>query len=170
MTDHLEPNGEPAPASLTRRGFTALGAGTLLAMAAASLARPAQALGANGNAILLGNTANSGSRATSISTTGGTGLDVRGSAGTGVVGSITGTASTSAGVSGKSYNGGNFGVFSNGKLGVTGPVELTQLTITGFTVPASGRLQLFTRLNGAKKIEVCLRKSSGSVVVIATQP
>lgn len=152
---------------LPRRALGALGALGVLGLLAGRLGT---ANAANGQAIVLGSTANSGSRATSIATTGGTGLQVRGSAGTGIEGRVTGTGSTAAGVYGKSSSSGNYGVYSNGKLGVKGPVELTQLSITNFAAPASGRLHLYARVNGSKKIEVRLRASSTRDVLLAVQP
>ena len=130
----------------TRRTLLAGALGAAAAWTAGLLGLASPVAAANGGSVLLG-TANAATATTSITTTAGNGI-----AGTGPIG-VSGTSNsattTSAGVYGVSSTTGNYGVYSSGKLGVIGPIELSTLTITNYAGPATGKAFLYVKTNGA---------------------
>jgi hypothetical protein len=119
----------------------AAGAGTAWLVGLFGMAQRTNA--ANGSAVILGSTSNSASASTGVVTSSGTGI-----AGTGPIG-VNGTTSSSstsaAGVYGAASTTGNYGVFSSGKMGVVGPVELSALTISNYMGPVSGKTFVYVR-------------------------
>ena len=104
---------------------------------------PARA--ANGGSALLGKS-NSASLTTSVTTSAGTGLAATGPVG--VSGKSSSTAAANAGVLGTAASVANYGVFSNGKLGTTGPLEMAALTITSYANPLATKAYLYVKTNG----------------------
>ncbi len=145
-----------------RRNALAVIAGSILAML--GLAKTASAAKA-ASAVILG-AANKATATTSITTTAGVGL-----AGTGVTygvsGTAVGTATTATGVLGTAKDTTGYGVMSNGRLGVKGPVELAVVTVTSYAGPAAGKAYLYAKTN-LKVTELHVKFPSGKDVVITS--
>ncbi len=142
MNDQIEP--EKGQQSQTRRTLLtgALGAAAAWGAGLFAFAAPVAAA----TAVNLG-VANSATATTSITTTVGTGL--AGTGPIGISGTAKGTATTAAGVYGVSASTANYGVYSSGKLGVVGPIEMSVLTITNYAGPVAGKAFLYVKTNGA---------------------
>ncbi len=151
------------PQTPGRRNVLALLAGSVLAtLGLARDARPAAAAAAT---VLLG-TANKATVSTSITTTVGTGLDAKGAA-YGAYGTAIGTTTTAMGVSGTAKATSGYGVMSNGRLGVTGPIEMAVVTIASYAGPAPLRAYLYVKTN-AKVTELRVKFPSGVDVSITS--
>jgi hypothetical protein len=142
--------------------FGAVGAVAAWTAGLFGLASPVAA--ANGGSVLLGS-ANTATATTSITTTAGNGI--AGTGPIGVSGTSTGTTATSAGVYGVSSSTANYGVYSAGKLGVVGPIEMAVLTITNYAGPATGKAFLYVKTNGSVT-ELHVKFPSGLDKVIAS--
>lgn len=122
----------------------------LLAGGVALTFRPNPADAATGGSMLLGKS-NTASLTTQVTNVPSTTASIIGMQGTGPIG-LSGTTnvktSPNAGVQGNANGATTYGVFSTGKLGATGPIELASCTITSWAVPASPRSYLYTRANG----------------------
>ena len=119
----------------------AAGAGTAWLVGLFGMAQRTNA--ANGSAVILGSTSNSATATTGVVTTSGAGI--AGTGPIGVNGMTNSTSTTAAGVYGTSSTTGNYGVFSSGKMGVVGPVELSAVTITNYPGPVSGKTFVYVR-------------------------
>ena len=60
-----------------------------------------------------------------------------------------------------------YGVFSSGRFGVTGPVELTPLTLSNFTTP-SGKAFLYVVKNNNGSHDLRVRFPSGAEKTLAS--
>lgn len=109
----------------TRRALLAGLAGAAGAWAASAVARVSPVAAANGGSVIIGS-ANSATLTTSHATSSGTGFTAI-SPTIGVQGNATGTATTAAGVLGTANNNGSYGVYAEGKLGTTGPLEFVSV-------------------------------------------
>ena len=149
---------------VSRRGLLAKVAGAAAAIAAtAGLIPPVQA--AVVPSVLLGS-ANVATAATLVTTTTGSALAGVGAV-HGVAGTATGTLVTNIGVTGKAGSTANYGVLSNGKAGVTGPVEIGVVTITGYAGPAAGKAFLYTKTN-LKVTELRIKFPSGKDLLVTS--
>ena len=150
------------PSMPGRRHTLAVLAGSVLATL--GLAQEASAAKA-ASAVTMG-TANKATASTSVTTTVGTGF-----AGTGpmygATGTATGTATTAAGVSGTAKSTAGYGVMANGKLGVTGPVEMAVVTIASYPGLVAGKGYVFAVTN-AKVTELHVKFPSGKDIVITS--
>lgn len=169
----LVPEEDPAAPpehDAARRRLLASIAGAAAAVGlAAALPRPA--LGADGGRMLLG-TSNTATRATGISTTGGAALSARSEDDDedayGIAGIARGTSIAAAGVRGVPGSTSNYGVFSFGKLGVEGPVELANIAVTNVAGPAAGKAFLYTRALSKTTTELRIRFPGGVDRLVAS--
>lgn len=130
------------PTLQTRRALLVGAAAAGASWLAGLVGRAEPVSAANGASVILGSSTNSASASTTVTTTAGTG--VSGTGPIGISGTSNNATSTNAGVFGTAAGATNYGVFSNGKLGTTGPLELTQLSITTYTL-ASGKAFLYVK-------------------------
>lgn len=152
----------------TRRTLLLGAAGAAAALAGGLFHRVTPVAAADGGNVILGSTSNTASKVTEIVSSGSPAFS--GTGPIGVQGATTSTAATAAGVYGRSSTNGNYGVLSSGKLGVVGPIELTSITLTQWTLPgsSSGRSFLFITPNASGALELRVRFPSGVVRTIAT--
>ncbi len=122
----------------------------LLAAGVGLALRPDPAVAANGGSVLLGKS-NSATLTTQITNTPATTASIVGLQGTGPIG-VSGKTSVktspNAGVQGIAAGTTTYGVFSSGKLGATGPIELASCSITSWASPVTPRSYLYARANG----------------------
>ena len=121
--------------------------------AAAELACAAARQGATGIGVL-GVCDDSDAAAIGVKGTGATG--VLGSTGSGIA--IHGIATALSA----------FAAVFDGKVGISRFVEIDEIPVP--TAPAADKARLFVQDNGSGKTQLCVRFSSGAIVVIATQP
>lgn len=153
-----------ATSTRTRRALLAGAAGAVGVWAAGLVGRVTPVSAANGGSTILGSS-NSATLTTSVTTTSGSGL--QGTGPIGVSGTSTGTGTTNAGVYGTAASTANYGVYSSGKLGVVGPVELATITISNWAGPASGKAYLYAKA-GTSTTELHVRFPSGVDKLLAS--
>ena len=154
------------PAPHSRRHALAVLSGALLgALGLAGRPSAVRAAKAAAAPVLIG-AANKAAAATTVTTTVGTGFAATGAT-YGASGTATGTAATAAGVSGTAKSTAGYGVMANGRLGVTGPIEMAVVTIASYTGPAAGKGYLYAKTN-AKVTELRVKFPSGVDIVITS--
>ena len=127
----------------TRRALLVGAAAAAGSWAAGLVGRAEPVSAANGSAVVLGSATNAATASTTVTTSTGTG--VAGVGPIGISGTANSTSATAAGVFGTSGSTANYGVMSSGKLGVTGPIEMANLTITNYAGPATGKSFLYVK-------------------------
>ena len=125
----------------TRRAFLVGSAAAAAAWMASLVGKNVPEVDAVSNVVLGG--ANKATTVTAISNTG------TGSAISGVA-----DGAGAAGISGSAGSSAAYGVFSSGRLGVTGPIELSPLTLSNYTVPAGKAILYVKTVSGVTELHV----------------
>ncbi len=147
----------------TRRALLVGVAAAAGSWAAGLVGRAEPVSAANGSPVLLG-LANTATATTTVTTSTGTG--VAGVGPIGISGTANSTSATSAGVFGTSGSTANYGVMSSGKLGVTGPIEMTNLTITNYAGPATGKSFLYVKaITGGTELRIKFPSGQDKLIV-----
>ena len=155
--DDVSSSGETTSGA-TRRSFL----GLVLGGAAAAVGLGAQdASAATGGNMLLG-MSNTAGATTLVTTTGGTAMAAVGPIG--LSGKTSAKTTTASGVQGVAAGTANYGVFSNGKTGCTGPLEMATLTVTNWPNPATSKAYLYVKTN-VKVTELRFKVGTNDVLI-----
>lgn len=142
----------------SRRAFLAGGAAAAAAWAASLVGKAVpEVAAASGSNVILGSS-NSASQVTTVTNT---------SSGSAVQGVASGSGA--AGVAGSAGSSSSYGVFANGRLGVTGPIEMTPLTLSNYSTP-SGKAFLYVRtVSGVTELRVRFPSGADKLVTSSSQ-